>query len=232
MNHKLAHSLSDSHGTSPSLGAIPKTVTVANPVDKPKRGAKPSGLQDHGMSQAQWTSTGGQVSSAKPRGDANPLESNAKPKTVANPVDKAKRGVKPSGLQDHGMSQAQWTSTGGQVSSAKPRGDANPLESSANKGTLDLGAATNPLQRRDVKREGDSRPSTSAPSMDPVNVVQPGWKSSQVSQGSGVFGEEGARQGEESTKEVKELPMFDDEEDIETEMILLTIRAEAEMRSH
>ena len=35
--------------------------------------------------------------------------------------------------------------------------------------------------------------STLAPYKDPVNVDQPGWKSSQVIQGSGVFGERGAK---------------------------------------
>ena len=165
----------------PSLGAIPKTVSDANPMDKYKRGDKLSGQKDTEMCQAQWTSTRGKESCAKPSGDANLYESFAK--------------LRPSG---------------GIRGMPEPRGE------------LELVAETNPLKMR---RECDPQPSTSPPSKDPANVVQPGWRSSQVIQGSGVFGGEGARQGEEN----KELPLFD-EEDLESEMILLTLRAEAEVR--
>ena len=169
--------------------------------------------------------------------------------TVANPVPKSRRSANTD------LSGPRVTEP---MRSAKPKNEIG--ESVANgesKGQCKKEIIAKPWEEDKkttakslVRLESVANPaSTLAPFKDPVNVVQPGWRSSQVSQGSGVFGDGGAKagdtvannleiieyemiidnEGEDEQNEMMEEPMFEEEE-IEAEMILSMIKAESDQR--
>ena len=174
--------------------------------------------------------------------------------TVANPVPKSRRS-------DPSVPRVTEP-----MRSAKPKNEtresvASPVDSGKGKGQCKKESNAKPwegdkktIAKPLVRLESVANPaSTLAPFKDPVNVVQPGWRSSQVSQGSGVFGDGGAKPGdtvannleiienevgidnenenenEDEQKEMMEEPMFEEEE-IEAEMILSMLKAESDQR--